>query len=144
AQLAPIFGPLGVSPRRVGDQLAKFVKSLNWTAKHIRVRFIIKTFSQLDLELAEHSPLTIISNLAEPQQVALGTYAIHDGNLTFDQVIQIAQSKKPSKTARNLTAKVKEVLGTCVSIGCTVNGEEPRMVLMQINNGSTAYQIPES
>ncbi|EFC38489.1 predicted protein [Naegleria gruberi] len=141
-KLAPVFGPLGISPKVISQRITELVQALNWSAKHITVRFIVKSRDMIDLELAEHSPLFVISNLGEaPSDKQY--HVVHDGNLTFDQLIHIAQTKKSSKTARTLTAKVKEVLGTCVSIGCKVNGEDPRVVLLQINNGTSPFKIPE-
>ncbi len=34
--------------------------------------------------------------------------------------------------ARGLSGTVKEILGTCVSVGCTVDHEEPRDVQSQV------------
>ena len=37
--------------------------------------------------------------------------------------------------ARELAGTVREILGTCFSIGCTVNGEHPRELSLKIKNG---------
>jgi large subunit ribosomal protein L12e len=66
----------------------------------------------------------------------------HNGNLTLDQVIDIAKEMRERSCARNLAGTVKEILGTCNSIGCTVNGESPRDVQQHITDGE--IEIPES
>lgn len=38
--------------------------------------------------------------------------------------------------AKTLAGTVKEVLGTCVSIGCTVNGKNPKDIQQQITEGT--------
>jgi large subunit ribosomal protein L12e len=43
--------------------------------------------------------------------------------------------------ARKLSGTVKEMLGTCNSIGCTVNGESPRDIQSAIDDGE--IEIPE-
>lgn len=50
----------------------------------------------------------------------------HDGNVTLDQVIDIARTMRERSMARTLAGTVKEMLGTCNSVGCTVNGQSPR------------------
>ena len=50
----------------------------------------------------------------------------HDGNVTLDQVIDIARAMRERSMARTLAGTVKEMLGTCNSVGCTVNGQSPR------------------
>ena len=37
--------------------------------------------------------------------------------------------------ARNLTGAVKEVLGSCKAIGCTVDGKNPKVVTDEVNKG---------
>lgn len=50
----------------------------------------------------------------------------HDGNITLDQVIDIARTMRERSMSRTLAGTVKEMLGTCNSVGCTVNGSSPR------------------
>mmetsp|Transcript_27194 Transcript_27194/g.45355 ORF Transcript_27194/g.45355 Transcript_27194/m.45355 type:complete len:94 (-) Transcript_27194:214-495(-) len=59
----------------------------------------------------------------------------HDGNLTLDQVIDISRQMRERSMARTLSGTVKEILGTCNSIGCTVNGESPRDMQSMIDDG---------
>jgi hypothetical protein len=37
--------------------------------------------------------------------------------------------------------QVKEILGTCVSVGCTVDGEDPRDIQAKIDEGEV--DVPE-
>lgn len=50
------------------------------------------------------------------------------GDLTLDQVIKIARMKKENSLSYDLKGVVMEVLGTCVSMGVTVEGKDPREV----------------
>jgi large subunit ribosomal protein L12e len=38
--------------------------------------------------------------------------------------------------AKTFTGTVKEILGTAVSVGCTVEGQEPRALQAQIDDGT--------
>lgn len=50
----------------------------------------------------------------------------HSGNLELDEVIEIARVMRDRSCARKLPGTIKEILGTCVSVGCTVDHEDPR------------------
>jgi large subunit ribosomal protein L11 len=57
------------------------------------------------------------------------------GNLTMEQVLRVAKIKRHELLARNLKAAAKEVLGSCVSMGVTVEGKDPREVQKEIDEG---------
>ena len=66
---------------------------------------------------------------------------VHNGNITLDQVIDIARQMRERSMAKKLSGTVKEMLGTCNSIGCTVNGESPRDIQAGIDDGEV--EIPD-
>merc|ERR1739838_469517 len=66
---------------------------------------------------------------------------VHDGNLTLDQVIEIARQMRERSMARKLSGTVKEILGTCNSIGCSVNEESPRDIQQMIDDEEV--EIPD-
>ena len=49
----------------------------------------------------------------------------HTGNLGLDDVVEIARVMRDRSCARQLKGTVKEILGTCKSVGCTVDHEDP-------------------
>ena len=49
--------------------------------------------------------------------------------------MHIAKLKGTELLAKNLKAAAKEVLGSCVSMGVTVEGEDPREVQKEIDEG---------
>jgi large subunit ribosomal protein L11 len=51
------------------------------------------------------------------------------------QAVKVAKMKHAELLARNLKSAVKEVLGSCVSMGVTVEGEDPREVQKEIAEG---------
>jgi large subunit ribosomal protein L12e len=50
----------------------------------------------------------------------------HSGNITLDEVIEIARIMRYKSLAKELKGTVKEILGTCFSVGCTVDGINPK------------------
>jgi large subunit ribosomal protein L11 len=57
------------------------------------------------------------------------------GDLTMEQVVRIAKIKRPELLAHTLKGAAKEMLGTCVSMGVTVEGKDPREVQKEIDEG---------
>jgi len=65
----------------------------------------------------------------------------HDGNLSLDEIVAIAKVMRPRSIARTFRGTVKEILGTCVSVGCTVNGESPKEVQKKVEDGE--LEVPD-
>jgi large subunit ribosomal protein L11 len=55
------------------------------------------------------------------------------GNLTFEQLITVTKLKQVELNAKNLKGAVKEVLGSCVSIGITIDGKDAKDVQKAID-----------
>ena len=57
------------------------------------------------------------------------------GNLSIDQIKKIAESKEQKIYGKTLADKVKQILGTCVSMGVKCENEPPREIIRRINAG---------
>lgn len=64
----------------------------------------------------------------------------HTGNISFEDVVRIARTMRHKSLAKDLVGTVKEVLGTAVSIGCTVDGMKPQEVTARVSEGR--YEVP--
>ena len=66
---------------------------------------------------------------------------VHDGNLTMDEVIEIARVMRPRSMARTLAGTCKEILGTCFSVGCSVDGMSAPEAQEAIDEGT--IEVPD-
>jgi len=57
------------------------------------------------------------------------------GNLKFEQVVKIAKDKANSLGTKDLKKGVKQVVASCVSFGCTIEGKNPKEILKEIDSG---------
>ena len=58
----------------------------------------------------------------------------HSGNVALDEIIDIARIMRPKSLGKELSGTVKEMLGTCQSLGCTVDGRrEFPSLLFELN-----------
>jgi large subunit ribosomal protein L11 len=55
--------------------------------------------------------------------------------LAIEHIIKVAQVKGEAMLGSTLKNKVKELLGTCVSLGIRVEGKDPRAVIKEVNAG---------
>ena len=60
---------------------------------------------------------------------------LHNGNLDFDTIYDIAKTMRPRSLARTMAGTVKEILGTAQSVGCRVEGKHPHDIIDEINDG---------
>lgn len=53
----------------------------------------------------------------------------------MNDVIEIARVMSEKSNARDLSGTIREILGTCVSVGCTVDGRSPKDLANEIKDG---------
>jgi len=126
SSLAPKVGPLGLSPKKLSDDIAKATQ--DWKGLRVTCKLIVQN-RQAKVEVVPSAASLVIKALKEPSRDRKKTKNIkHDGNLSLDEIVAIAKVMRPRSIARTFRGTVKEILGTCVSVGCTVNGESPKEV----------------
>lgn len=52
----------------------------------------------------------------------------HHGNITMGDILEVARIMRPRSCAKTMAGTVKEILGTAVSVGCTVDRMKPAKV----------------
>ncbi len=134
--LGPALGPLGLN-------LAQVIKDINEKTKafqgmQVPVSVIVTDPAQKKYEIKVGIPPTsalIKKELGiekgsgkKKEQIA--------GNATMDQIKNVARSKLSDMMSYDLRGAVMEVLGTCVSLGITVEGKDPKEIQTLIKQGS--------
>ena len=139
SSLAPKIGPLGLSPKKVGEDIQK--ATMDWKGLNVTVKLTVVN-RQATVTMIPSSSSLVMKALNEPDRDRKKVKnVVHNGNITLDQVIDIARQMRERSMAKKLAGTVKEILGTCNSIGCTVNGESPRDIQAGIDDGEV--EIPE-
>ena len=139
SSLAPKVGPLGLSPKKISDDIAKATG--DWKGLKITCKLTIQN-RQAKVEVVPSAAALIIRALKEPSRDRKKVKHVkHDGNISFDDVISIAKVMRERSLAKSFKGTVKEILGTCVSVGCTIDGQTPRDLQAKIENGE--IEVPE-
>lgn len=136
ATLAMKVGPLGVPAKKVNEDIAKATAEY----KSLRVRVKLTVANRVaTIETVPSTACLVIKGLKEPPRDRKKEKNIkHHGNLTLDQVVEIARKNRSKSLARELRGTVLEVLGTCSSMGCSVEGMSARDMTAKVKSGEVA------
>jgi large subunit ribosomal protein L12e len=137
--LAPKIGPLGLSPKKVGDDIAKATQ--DWKGLKVTVKLTIQN-RQAVISVVPSAASLVIKALKEPARDRKKVKNVkHSGSITIDEVIAIARIMRERSMAKALEGTVREILGTCQSVGCLVEGQAPHDVIDKIEEGE--IEVPE-
>lgn len=141
ASLGPKVGPLGLNPKKCADDLAK--ATMAWKGLRVTVKLTAQN-RQATFEVIPSAASLILRALKEPpkDKKNKGQPRIHNGNISMEEIYSIAREMRPRSLAKTFAGTVKEILGTALSIGCTVDGKSPRELTKMINDGELV--VPEN
>ena len=132
--LGPALGPLGVNVLAIVNQINEVTK--DFSGMKVPVKISVDTETK-EFEVSVGTPPTaalLVSEIGVSKGSGVpNTEKI--GNITMEQAVKIAKMKKEDVLGSTLKACVKEVLGTGVSMGVTVEGKDPRDVQKEIDEG---------
>ncbi|EXJ73360.1 60S ribosomal protein L12 [Cladophialophora psammophila CBS 110553] len=141
ATLAPKIGPLGLSPKKVGEDIAKATG--DWKGLRVTVKLTIQN-RQAAVSVVPSASSLVIRALKEPPRDRKKEKNIkHSKSIPLDEVFDIARTMRDANKslARELKGTVLEILGTCFSVGCQVDGRSPKEISDEIKEGS--IEVPD-
>jgi large subunit ribosomal protein L11 len=132
--LGPALGPLGIN---IGQVVAKInEKTATFEGMKVPVSVIVdKKTKQFDVEVGAPPIAALVKKKLGLEKGAKTSGTEVVGNLALAQAVEIAKLKMGGTLAKSLKAAVKEVLGTCVSAGVTVEGKDAREVQREVDEG---------
>jgi len=140
--LGPALGPLGVNIGKIVSEINQKTASL----KGMQVPVIV----EVDTETKEYTIIigtpptsALLKKAAGVQKGSGNPKAEHVGNVSFDQIVEIAKTKGESLLGATLKAKVKEILGTARSMGITIDGKPAADVTRQVDEGAYDDKLKE-
>jgi large subunit ribosomal protein L12e len=138
--LAPKVGPLGLSPKKVGEDIQK--ATMSWKGLKITVKLTVVN-RVATVEVVPTASSLIVKALAEPERDRKkGPKNVkHNGNVTLKAILDIARTMRVKSIAKTFKGTVKEILGTAHSVGCTVDGKSPKDICAAID--AEEIDVPE-
>jgi large subunit ribosomal protein L11 len=123
---------MGVNIGQVVAKINESTKAFSGMKVPVKVHVDPKT-KQFTVEVGSPPTAEIIKKEAGIEKGA-GTKDAPAGNLTLAKAVGIARAKTNS-LGKDVRDTLKEVLGSCVSMGVTIDGKKARDVIREIDAG---------
>jgi len=133
--LGPVLGPLGVNVLEIVNKINDLTK--DYAGMKVPVKITVDVDSKA-FEVNIGTPTTaalIVRELGIPKGSG-NPNTEKVGDLKMDQVLKIARLKGYQLLASSEKTAVKEIIGSCLSMGVTVDGKDPKAVLREIESDS--------
>jgi large subunit ribosomal protein L11 len=132
--LGPALGPKGVNIMQVINAINDKTKQFQGMKVPVKVIIDPKTKS-FEIEVGTPPAASLILHEIHAEKGSGVPSKMKIGNLTVEQAVKIAKMKFDTILGKDLKRKTKEVIGTCTSMGVTVEGKRPQDVLKEIDEG---------
>ncbi|MEK6986371.1 MAG: 50S ribosomal protein L11 [Candidatus Thermoplasmatota archaeon] len=141
-------GPLGPTLGPTGANIGKVVAKLNeatkaYTGMKVPVKIVIDDKKEFTVEVGTPPVSQLILMKSKIEKGSGTPNKASVGNLTIKQAIEITGMKGSALLGATLKAKVKEVVGTCSSMGVTVEGRVAKEMSKAIAAGEFDAQLKE-
>lgn len=133
--LGPALGPKGVNIGKVVADINK--KTADFAGMQVPVKVIIDTETKsYEIELGTPPASALIKQELGIKKAAGNPLTEVVGDLSFDQILKITRMKSGNLTGKNTKMKAKEIVGTCLSAGVTIDGKKASVVHSEIDAGN--------
>ena len=141
--LGPALGPLGMNVMMVVKDINE--KTKDYSGMRVPVKITVDTGTkEFDVEVGipTTSALIVKETGVEKGSGEPNTKLV--GNLDFQQLLKIANSKIDQSYGKTLKAVIREVVGSCVSMGIKIEEKDPREFQKELGEGKFDAKITEN
>jgi large subunit ribosomal protein L11 len=132
--LGPALGPTGINISQIINTINERTKAFDGMKVPVKVIADPTTKSfKIEVGTPPASALIIKELGIEKGSGEARTNIV--GNLTLEQAVKVANMKKESILAASVEAAVKEIAGTCVSMGITIDGKPAKEFQEAVSKG---------
>ncbi len=150
ASAAPPLGPaLGPSGANIGQIIAAInEKTKDFAGTSVPVKVTVdKSTKEFSIEIGTPPVSSLVKKelgLTAPVKEEAGVKGKKTiGNLTMAQVVKIVKMKRDAILSKSFKSAAKEVIGTCLTMGASVEGKDPREVQKEVDAGKYDSQLKE-
>lgn len=132
--LGPTLAPMKINVGKLVADINEKTKS--FAGMKVPVKVIVDTTTKeykIEVGLPPTSQLIKKELGLEKGSKTAGTEIV--GDLELEKLVEIAKVKEDAMLGKTLKENLKQVVGTCLSIGVKVNGKDPREIIKEINEG---------
>jgi len=132
--LGPALGPLGINTMAVANRINELTRDYAGMKVPVKVAVDVEN-KEFEVSVGTPTASALIVSELKIEKGSGTPSTAKVGNLSMEQVVRIAKIKRSELLAPTLKSAAKEMLGTCVSMGVTVEGKDPREVQREIDEG---------
>jgi large subunit ribosomal protein L11 len=132
--LGPALGPLGVNVLSIVNKINELTSSFEGMKVPVKIIVDVET-KEFRVEVGTPTTSALIVKNSGIKKGSGNPGSENIGNLTIDQVFEIAEAAKSKLLSRNPINRIKEILGTCQSMGITIDNKSAKIVLEEIKDG---------
>ena len=141
APLGPALGPTGVN---IGDVVAKInEKTASLSGMKVPVTIKINKDKSFDIEVGLPPISALIKKESKAAKGAANPKIDVMGNLTIQQVVLIAKTKYDKLNATSMKMCAKVVIGSCDSMGVTIEGLKARDAQKAVTSGKWDAELKD-
>jgi len=138
--LGPALGPLGVNIGQVVMEINK--KTGEFKGMRVPVKVTVdKSTKSFEIFVGTPPTSELIKKEAKIESGASNPLAEKVADLKIEQVIKVAKMKAGSLLGKDNFSRVKEICGTCDSMGILVEGKQARQTIADIDAGQFKDKI---
>ena len=138
--IGPALGPMGINAGKVVAEINEKTKDFAGTT--VPVKIIVNPATRdYKIEIGTPSVAALIKKEMAIEKGSGKALEEKVGDIAIDQLIKVSRSKKDALLSRTPKAALKEVVGTCVTLGVTIDGKEPKEVIVEIDKGQYDAKI---
>ena len=138
--LGPALGPMGVNIGQVVSDINKKTSSFQGMQVPVKI-FIDRETKQYEITIGTQPASGLIKKEANLEKASGKPKHEMVADILIERVIKIAKMKETATLGKTLKEKVKEIVGTCQSMGILVEGKMAKDTLRDIEAGKFDEEI---
>lgn len=132
--LGPALGPLGINMMQVVEQINQ--KTADFDGMKVPVKIIVDSSTkEFEVEVGTPPTTALIKDELKIEKGSQDPGLEKVADLKMEQALKIARMKFDALLSPDYKNAAKEIIGTCVSMGITVEGKDPREVQKEVDEG---------
>ncbi|HJN57781.1 MAG TPA: 50S ribosomal protein L11 [Nitrososphaerales archaeon] len=141
--LGPALGPLGMNVMMIVKEINE--KTKDYSGMRVPIKISVDTETkEFDVEVGIPTTSALIVKESGVEKGSGEPNTKLNGNLDFQQLLKIANSKRDQSYGKTLKAVVREIVGSCISMGVKIEEKDPREFQKELGEGKFDSKITEN
>jgi large subunit ribosomal protein L11 len=132
--LGPALGPIGVNVVEVANKINEATKAFEGVRIPVKIDVDSRT-KEFTIQVGTPPTSVLILQKIGKEKGSANPKSEKIGDISLESLREIADMKSSLMVSSDPNASLLEVLGTCVSLGVTVDGKEPKEAQRMVKEG---------